>query len=185
MPQTVVIVSKDKDFSQSLAEQVKRELAMACTVSENNEVTKALMAQMAVLVTTENEPARAGCPVIVVRQPPIKMRDILVQIEGMLQKPSETLELGQGFALQLRQKQLSHGDMSVDLTDKEIQLLQCLAAAGKKGVGKEQLLKDVWGIEAVLNTHTLETHIYRLRGKFKELGDEDRIIASEGGYGLK
>ncbi len=73
----------------------------------------------------------------------------------------------------------------MDLTDKEAGLLQRLAEAGNKGVAKDQLLKDVWGIEALLDTHTLETHIYRLRGKFKELAGDEMIEAVDGGYVLK
>ena len=42
-------------------------------------------------------------------------------------------------------------------------------------------LKEVWGIEAALDTHTLETHIYRLRGKCKELAGDELVEAVEGG----
>ena len=52
------------------------------------------------------------------------------------------------------------------------------------GASRETLLKEVWGMEADLNTHTLETHIYRLRAKLRELSGNDIIEAFEGGYRL-
>ncbi|MDE3061388.1 MAG: helix-turn-helix domain-containing protein, partial [Pseudomonadota bacterium] len=86
-----------------------------------------------------------------------------------------------------RQKQLMHqpSGKTADVTDKEARLLQVLAGSGKNGVAKEKLLKEVWGIEATLNTHTLETHVYRLRAKFRELAGNEIIAAINGGYGLK
>lgn len=60
------------------------------------------------------------------------------------------------------------GDEIARLTDKEIALLRCLALAGEQGVEREDLLRTVWGYQADgLETHTLETHIYRLRQKME------------------
>jgi len=74
----------------------------------------------------------------------------------------------------------------VALTDKEAQLLHSLAESKGQVVSKEHLLKTIWGFEEALDTHTLETHIYRLRGKFRDLtGDESMIAATEGGYKLE
>ena len=108
-------------------------------------------------------------------------------ITNIIQSHSaEELPLG-AYSLQLRQKQLLHkaSGKSVLLTDKEVQLLQNLAEIKGQGVTKDQLLKNVWGFDEALDTHTLETHVYRLRGKFRELAGEEVIAATEGGYRLE
>ncbi len=184
----ILIISKDKDFSAIVAEQVKRELSLPYQIAENNESAKTFMPSAALVITTEAETENAPCPVIVIKNPPIRLSPLLADIASALQKQAgESLDLGQGYGLQLRQKQLTHAGSgtTVDVTDKEIQLLQCLTVAKGESVSKEQLLKNVWGIDADLNTHTLETHIYRLRGKLRELAGEELIEAVNGGYVLK
>jgi len=172
---SVLIVSRDSDFAQPLAEQVGSELAVSCSIAP--EMDQSVSPSLVVAHT-----AVGGYPgpVLVVGNPPFKMQALLAGIAGALQV--ESLQLGQGYELQLRQKQLTHSGKSVALTDKEAQLLQNLAEG--KG-GREQLLKNVWGMEPSLDTHTLETHIYRLRGKFRELGEDEMVMAEGGGYKLK
>lgn len=72
---------------------------------------------------------------------------------------------------------------SIDLTDKETILLRELYNARGIAVDKAYILKNVWGHSALLETRTLETHIYKLRQK---LGDSPELIfTNEYGYGLK
>ena len=59
------------------------------------------------------------------------------------------------------------GAQDIDLTDKECELLVCLHKAGGDAVSRGDLLRDVWGYVDDLETHTLETHIYRLRQKIE------------------
>lgn len=77
------------------------------------------------------------------------------------------------------------GRRKIRLTDKETQILKYLYRAGDQAVGREQLLDEVWGYNAGVATHTLETHIYRLRQKIEEDPSEARILITEpGGYRL-
>ena len=178
----ILVISRDEDFAGPLAEQVRRQLAIPCAVAANAEGVKPSVA----LVVTNEAMEDAPCPVLRVKNPPFKMRELLGDIMAARQKQSgEEMTLGHGYSLQPRQKELTHAGKSVALTDKEVKLLLCLAEASGKAVSKEQLLKDVWGVEAALDTHTLETHIYRLRAKFRELGDDEMVMAAEGGYRLK
>ncbi|CCG42106.1 response regulator transcription factor [Magnetospirillum molischianum] len=78
-------------------------------------------------------------------------------------------------------------DRVVRLTDKEAAILCRLADAAGSVVMREDLLADVWGYSADIDTHTLETHIYRLRRKMGEGGDEDSpgpLRTESGGYRL-
>ena len=70
-------------------------------------------------------------------------------------------------------------------TDKEIELLKHLHRASEKMVSSQQLYKEVWGSTVPLNTHTLESHIYRLRQKI-ELNPKVpvHLITCDGGYKL-
>ncbi len=71
------------------------------------------------------------------------------------------------------------------LTEKETAILRFLYRAGKKVVSRDILLSEVWGYNANVTTHTLETHIYRLRQKIEDNPSIARILVTEpGGYKL-
>ena len=73
----------------------------------------------------------------------------------------------------------------IRLTEKEAAILKYLYRAGDKAVGREVLLDQVWGYNAAVATHTLETHIYRLRQKIEPNPSDARILITEnGGYKL-
>jgi DNA-binding response OmpR family regulator len=75
-------------------------------------------------------------------------------------------------------KLLTKGARKVRLTEKETDILKFLHAAGRT-VARETLLHEVWGYNPAVTTHTLETHIYRLRKKIED--DETKILFTEGG----
>jgi len=76
-------------------------------------------------------------------------------------------------------------EQKVRLTEKETAILKYLYRAGAKVVGRDVLLTEVWGYNAGVTTHTLETHIYRLRQKIEENPSEAMILVTEpGGYRL-
>jgi DNA-binding response OmpR family regulator len=71
------------------------------------------------------------------------------------------------------------------LTDKESNILRYLYRAGGKTVLREELLAEVWGYNAGVTTHTLETHIYRLRQKIESDAARTALLVTEGrGYRL-
>jgi DNA-binding response OmpR family regulator len=71
------------------------------------------------------------------------------------------------------------------LTEKETAILRFLYRAGKKSVAREVLLQEVWGYNSQVTTHTLETHIYRLRQKIEpEPGAAKLLTTDAGGYRL-
>jgi len=74
----------------------------------------------------------------------------------------------------------------VRLTEKETSILKYLYRAGAKAVSREELLTEVWGYNAGVTTHTLETHIYRLRQKIEpEPGQARLLLTDAGGYRLQ
>jgi DNA-binding response OmpR family regulator len=73
----------------------------------------------------------------------------------------------------------------IRLTEKETNILKYLYRAGANAVSREELLAEVWGYNAGVTTHTLETHIYRLRQKIEPDPASARLLITEaGGYRL-
>jgi DNA-binding response OmpR family regulator len=73
----------------------------------------------------------------------------------------------------------------IRLTDKETNILKYLYRAGSKVISREELLTEVWGYNAGVTTHTLETHVYRLRQKIEPDPTGPKILITEaGGYRL-
>ncbi|HCO91455.1 MAG TPA: DNA-binding response regulator [Alphaproteobacteria bacterium] len=73
----------------------------------------------------------------------------------------------------------------IRLTEKETAILKFLYRAGAKIVGRDVLLHEVWGYNAAVTTHTLETHIYRLRQKIEDNPSEAQLLVTDqGGYKL-
>jgi DNA-binding response OmpR family regulator len=69
----------------------------------------------------------------------------------------------------------------IRLTEKETAIIKFLYRAGEQSVSRETLLADVWGYNAGVSTHTLETHIYRLRQKIERDPSHAEILVTEGG----
>jgi DNA-binding response OmpR family regulator len=73
----------------------------------------------------------------------------------------------------------------IRLTEKETAILKYLYRAEQRAVGRETLLGEVWGYNAGVTTHTLETHVYRLRQKIeKDPAKAQILITDVGGYKL-
>ena len=84
-------------------------------------------------------------------------------------------------------KMLIHNEsqQKVRLTEKETAILKYLYRSGEKTIGRETLLGEVWGYNAGVTTHTLETHVYRLRQKIEPDPANVQILVTEpGGYKL-
>ncbi|MBL6459119.1 response regulator transcription factor [Belnapia sp. T6] len=73
----------------------------------------------------------------------------------------------------------------IRLTDKESAILKFLYRAGGKPVPRQVLLNEVWGYNSAVTTHTLETHVYRLRQKTEADPGQPRLLLTKpGGYKL-
>ena len=91
------------------------------------------------------------------------------------------------YTFQPSNKQLvnNEDEKKVRLTDKETAILKYLYRAGDKVVSRDVLLDEVWGYNASVTTHTLETHVYRLRQKIEADPSNAMILITEpGGYRL-
>ena len=73
------------------------------------------------------------------------------------------------------------GKGKIRLTEKEAAILKYLYRARDRVIAREVLLSEVWGYNALVATHTLETHIYRLRQKIEAEPSDPRLLVTEGG----
>ncbi len=86
------------------------------------------------------------------------------------------------FFLDINSRELKKGKSSLKLTERETEMILFLNNS-KKPVNVETLEKEIWQHSSELETHTVETHIYRLRKKIKaEFGNDDLIKSNKNGY---
>ena len=119
---------------------------------------------------------------------PLRFAELMARIETYLARiavrANAHLTLG-GFHFSHTHKTLIHiaSGKVIPLTEKETAMLEYLSN-NQGTTSKETLLKAVWGYGNNVNTHTVETHIYRLRRKIYAVDSTPLIITAEGGYRL-
>lgn len=117
---------------------------------------------------------------------PFRLGVLLARLRAQLRQyeHSEDAVLAIGpFTFRPADKLLLHqmNGHKIRLTEKESQILRYLYRAGEKPVSRETLLGEVWGYNSAVTTHTLETHVYRLRQKIEENPSDAKLLLTEGG----
>ena len=116
---------------------------------------------------------------------PVLLARIRAQLRQHEQSEDAVFQLGQ-YSFRPAQKILvDDRDRKIRLTEKETNILKFLYRAQQGVVARDVLLHEVWGYNAGVTTHTLETHIYRLRQKIETDPSNARLLVTEsGGYRL-
>jgi DNA-binding response OmpR family regulator len=110
---------------------------------------------------------------------------IRVQLRSHEQSENAVFHIGPYEFRPAQKLLLDPAKKKVRLTEKETNILKYLYRAGGKPVAREELLTEVWGYNAGVTTHTLETHIYRLRQKIEpEAAAAKLLLTEQGGYRL-
>jgi uncharacterized protein YihD (DUF1040 family) len=122
---------------------------------------------------------------IILRELPIKMNNFieLINVQYLKNKFNLQSNINIGsYNLNLNSRKIIKNDIDLDLTERETNIIIYLIKS-KMPVKIDELQKEVWGYSSELETHTVETHIYRLRKKMKEkFGDENFISSLKNGY---
>jgi DNA-binding response OmpR family regulator len=116
---------------------------------------------------------------------PFRLAELLARLRAQLRsfQSSEDAVFTIGpYSFRPAMRQLQDGEgKRIRLTDKEAAILKFLYRAEGKAVPRQVLLNEVWGYNAAVTTHTLETHIYRLRQKIEPDPASARLLLTEGG----
>ena len=121
---------------------------------------------------------------------PFRLNFFVKLIDEILKSPDKkklsTIKIGSYMLKPSEKKIISKSKIKILLTDIELKILVKLGQHDGEYVKKEELSKQVWGIKNSDHTHTLQTHIYRLRKKLlSKFGDKLLIKSKIGKYSLK
>ena len=120
---------------------------------------------------------------------PLRLGELLARIRTHLRQyqnqENARIKIGAFHFIQGR-KTLSHRDTgkTLNLTEKEAAIIKYLLKKNGQVTPKAELLEEVWGYGDQISTHTLETHIYRLRQKINFVDETPFIVTKENGYQL-
>ena len=118
---------------------------------------------------------------------PSSIKEINAAVENIAAKKKFNINSSikvKDYLLNKNEKKLSYFDDFIILTEKEVQLIE-LFLDKKKPISKDDILSSVWNYASDADTHTVETHIYRLRKKILDkFRDEKFILNNKGGYYL-
>ena len=119
---------------------------------------------------------------------PVRASEVIVLLQSMVRSRQSLpvkIAIG-GYELDTRDNLWTKaGEAPLRLTEKETAILAHMKAAGGKPVSRQELLEHVWSYVPDVETHTLETHIYRLRQKIEEDPSVPKILITQGdGYVL-
>ena len=124
---------------------------------------------------------------IIIDKSPININDLIqtLNINFLKSKFIEQSEIDLGrYNLDLNSRILNQNDKELELTEKESSILIFLKQSNDP-VKIDQLQEKVWGYNSELETHTVETHVYRLRKKINnKFHDNEFIISDKKGYFL-
>ncbi len=118
---------------------------------------------------------------------PLTLKEINSLVEGITVKKifskNSSIKI-KNYFLNKNEKKLSKENIEIILTEREVQLLELLLKYNKP-ISKNKILSSVWNYAPDADTHTIETHIYRLRKKINDkFSDNNFILNTKNGYSL-
>jgi len=128
---------------------------------------------------------------------PFGIRELQARVKALLRraagaprpgsKPGEPGEVFEAAGIRLDEgsHEVLFGATEIDLTPREFELLACLMRHGGKVLSRDQLLRQAWGWEIVVETKTVDTHIKRLRDKLEAGGVDPNVVETVRGYGYR
>jgi len=128
---------------------------------------------------------------------PFGVRELIARVKALLRRTSMGREgdpFGDDEVLEISGVRLDESahlatatasGMQIDLTPREFELLAGLMRYGGKVLSREQLLRDAWGWEYLVETKTVDTHVKRLRDKLEAAGIDPALVETVRGYGYR
>lgn len=138
-----------------------------------------------VILSNDNSNLPLKNNILLVEKWPIKFEELIQKINVFLLKlnySNQSEKLIKDYKLDINSREMKKKDIKIKLTQKETEIILFLNnSKGDKTI--INLQKKVWGHNSKLETHTVETHIYRLRKKIADtFNDNNFILSTENGY---
>ncbi len=205
----MLFISDNTDFRQDLADQItlyapdfvifdeedENTVFDVVVLDEKPELLKELRAHQIkspvihLLSAEDNNLEESPLNIIIAK--PLSLNDFLNQLKSsiyVLENSAEGYLCFNDYELHPSSKEILNlrNNELIKLTEKEVAIIRYLYKAQNKIVSKNELLQEVWGYSPDVTTHTIETHIYRLRQKVEHDDVSAQLIVTEdGGYKLK
>lgn len=125
---------------------------------------------------------------------PFGVRELVARVKALLRRSAGRATEGTDEARVLKAAGITldesshlayHEDTEIDLTPREFELLACLMRHAGRVLSREQLLKEAWEWQYVVETKTVDTHIKRLRDKLAAAGVDPAAVETVRGYGYR
>tara|TARA_Y100000768_G_C23890695_1_gene639958 strand:- start:263 stop:829 length:567 start_codon:yes stop_codon:yes gene_type:complete len=156
-------------------------------ISDEKKLEEKILAYQNYLIISKKEKQNSKNQVIF-NKLPIKFSKIIerLNIEFLKQKFSYQSQIKiNNYTINLNSREIFLNKKKIKLTEKEVKMITYLSQANLPMTAQE-LQKNVWDYQSNLETHTVETHIYRLRKKFlNSFEDKNFIISEKNGYKIK
>ncbi len=177
------IIIFENDILFSILDEIKNELNFDLIKVDNIESLQKDINSSFLLISSKKVSNIAQ--ILVLDSLPIKIKKLvqMINIKLIKNKFSSQSDLVIGkYKLNLNSRDISKNSIILPLTEREANLIIFLNSSSKP-VNVDQLQKKVWDYGDELETHTVETHIYRLRKKIKQkFSDDNFIISTKDGY---
>ena len=118
---------------------------------------------------------------------PVSFEAMLIRVRSAIYTEENTFDgmiTVNNFVFMPKARILRHVDKEIKLTEKEAGIINLLHKNKPAAVDRLTILKEIWGYNADISTHTLETHIYHLRQKIESVTDEKLIVTTDDGYAI-
>ena len=166
--------------------EIKENLNFEMIKSNNNEFINTKFDQKSNYLIISSKKQRNLDNCLALDKVPIKLEKVieLININFLKNKFSDQSDLKIGkYKLDLNSRKIILNNKTLNLTERETNLI--IFINQKENVSIKELQKKVWNYSTDLETHTVETHIYRLRKKMKDnFDDEEFILYDNNGYSI-
>tara|TARA_Y100000817_G_C16780038_1_gene510140 strand:+ start:288 stop:860 length:573 start_codon:yes stop_codon:yes gene_type:complete len=186
-----VILIDQNQYLYELLKEIKFDIQYKLILTNNNikeQINNLVNKNCEFLILTTNSQKKHISDRTIYLDRPVKINFLYEKINLVLSKnkylSNSNLSVG-NYLINLNSRNIQFEGKSLKLTEKELQLIMYLH--GNKEIKKtSDIRKDVWKHSENVETHTVETHIYRLRKKINNKFEDNKfILSTKNGYSIK
>jgi len=171
-----------------ILKEIEKELNLNIIEVEDNKSLKNVTSEFDNYIIISKKNNSKVISQLIIEKFPIKILKVIekINIEFLKKKFNDQSDIKvNNYKINLNSRQIILENKKLKLTEKEINTIMYLSNA-QNPVSPLELQKNVWSYQSDLETHTVETHIYRLRKKFLEtFGDKKFILSFKNGYKIE